>query len=92
MQIAAASTEIRNVRRSTVVDLAQPRAPSSHPHLLRPDGGSAGFAAGNLLGFRRRGRRGRRRHPGGLFELMFAIWLITRGFASTATVRSRAST
>ena len=30
--------------------------------------------------------------PGGLFELTFAIWLIARGFASTATVRSRAST
>jgi hypothetical protein len=27
-----------------------------------------------------------------LFELTFAIWLIARGFASTATVRSRAST
>src|SRR4051794_34095445 len=30
--------------------------------------------------------------PGGLFELTFAIWLIARGFASTATVRSRAGT
>ena len=30
--------------------------------------------------------------PGGLFELAFGIWLIVRGFASTATVRSRAST
>ncbi len=30
--------------------------------------------------------------PGGLFELTFAIWLIARGFASTATARSRAST
>jgi hypothetical protein len=31
--------------------------------------------------------------PGGLFELTFAIWLIARGFASTATaVRSPAST
>src|SRR3954454_13693468 len=30
--------------------------------------------------------------PGGLFELTFGIWLIARGFASTATVRSRAST
>ena len=30
--------------------------------------------------------------PGGLFEWTFAIWLIARGFASTATVRSRAST
>ena len=27
--------------------------------------------------------------PGGLFELTFAIWLIARGFASTATIRSR---
>ena len=30
--------------------------------------------------------------PGGLFELTFGIWLIARGFASTATVRTRAST
>jgi hypothetical protein len=30
--------------------------------------------------------------PGGLFELTFGIWLIARWFASTATVRSRAST
>src|SRR3954452_14960050 len=31
--------------------------------------------------------------PGGLFELTFGIWLIARGFSSTATaVRSRAST
>ena len=30
--------------------------------------------------------------PGGLFELTFGIWLIARGFASTATVRSLAST
>src|SRR5215212_6643448 len=30
--------------------------------------------------------------PGGLFELTFGIWLLARGFASTATVRSRAST
>src|SRR3954452_18103207 len=30
--------------------------------------------------------------PGELFELTFGIWLIARGFASTATVRSRAST
>jgi Domain of unknown function (DUF4386) len=31
--------------------------------------------------------------PGGLFELTFGIWLIARGFASTATaVRSRATT
>ena len=29
--------------------------------------------------------------PGGLFELTFAIWLIARGFASTATARSPAS-
>src|SRR5919199_578471 len=29
--------------------------------------------------------------PGGLFELTFGIWLIARGFASTATVRLRAS-
>jgi hypothetical protein len=26
--------------------------------------------------------------PGGLFELTFGIWLIARGFASTATLRS----
>src|SRR3954447_3755190 len=30
--------------------------------------------------------------PGGLFELTFGIWLIARGFASTVTVRSPAST
>jgi hypothetical protein len=30
--------------------------------------------------------------PGGLFELTFGIWLIARGFASTATVASRART
>ncbi|HEX5533722.1 MAG TPA: DUF4386 domain-containing protein [Actinomycetales bacterium] len=30
--------------------------------------------------------------PGGLFELTFGIWLIARGFASIATVRSLAST
>src|SRR3954447_2106347 len=30
--------------------------------------------------------------PGGLFELTFAAWLIARGFASTAVVRSRAGT
>ena len=29
--------------------------------------------------------------PGGLFELTFGIWLIARGFASTATVRARAT-
>jgi hypothetical protein len=30
--------------------------------------------------------------PGGLFELTFGIWLIARGFASTATAPSRANT
>ena len=30
--------------------------------------------------------------PGGLFELTFAVWLIARGFASTATVPARART
>jgi hypothetical protein len=30
--------------------------------------------------------------PGGLVELTFAVWLIARGFAPTATVRSRVST
>ena len=30
--------------------------------------------------------------PGGLFELTFGIWLIARGFASTASVPSRART
>ena len=30
--------------------------------------------------------------PGGLFELTFGIWLIARGFASAATVPSRART
>ena len=52
------------------------------------------FAGGNLLelsGVAGAGLVGA--IPGGLFELTFAIWLIARGFASTATaVRSRAST
>ena len=55
--------------------------------------GYACFAAGNLLelfGVAGAGLVGA--IPGGLFELTFAIWLIARGFASTATVRSRAST
>ena len=56
--------------------------------------GYACFAAGNLLelfGVAGAGLVGA--IPGGLFELTFGIWLIARGFASTATaVRSRAST
>ena len=55
--------------------------------------GYACFAAGNLLelfGVAGAGLVGA--IPGGLFELTFGIWLIARGFASTATaVRSRAS-
>jgi MFS family permease len=54
--------------------------------------GYACFAAGNLLvlfGVAGAGLVGA--IPGGLFELTFGIWLIVRGFASTATVRSRAS-
>jgi hypothetical protein len=55
--------------------------------------GYACFAGGNLLelfGVAGAGVVGA--IPGGLFELTFAIWLIVRGFASTATVRSSAST
>ena len=54
--------------------------------------GYACFAVGNLLelfGVAGAGRVGA--IPGGLFELTFGVWLIARGFASTATVRSRAS-
>src|SRR3954462_3639619 len=50
--------------------------------------GYACFAVGNLLelfGVAGAGLVGA--IPGGLFELTFGIWLITRGFASTATVR-----
>jgi hypothetical protein len=55
--------------------------------------GYACFAVGNLLdlfGVAGAGLVGA--VPGGLFELTFGVWLIARGFASTATVRSRAST
>ena len=56
--------------------------------------GYACFAGGNLLelfGVAGAGVVGA--IPGGLFELTFAIWLIARGFATTATaVRSPAST
>ncbi|HVD88317.1 MAG TPA: DUF4386 family protein, partial [Jatrophihabitantaceae bacterium] len=56
--------------------------------------GYACFAGGNLLelfGVAGAGLVGA--IPGGLFELTFGIWLIARGFASTATaVRSHAST
>ncbi|MGY2701525.1 DUF4386 domain-containing protein [Nocardioides sp. HB32] len=55
--------------------------------------GYACFAGGNLLelfGVPGAGVVGA--IPGGLFELTFAIWLIVRGFASTATVRSHSST
>ena len=54
--------------------------------------GYACFAVGNLLvlfGVAGAGLVGA--IPGGLFELTFAIWLIGRGFASTATVRSPTS-
>jgi hypothetical protein len=56
--------------------------------------GYACFAAGNLLElFGVAAAALVAAIPGGLFELTFAIWLIARGFASTATaVRSRAST
>ena len=54
--------------------------------------GYACFAAGNLLElFGVAGAGVVAAVPGGLFELTFAIWLIARGFASTTTVRSRAS-
>ena len=55
--------------------------------------GYACFAGGNLLElFGVAGAGLVRAIPGGLFELTFGVWLIARGFASTATVRSRAST
>lgn len=55
--------------------------------------GYACFAGGDLLDlFGLAGAAFVGAIPGGLFELTFAIWLIARGFASTATVRSRAST
>src|SRR3954469_645881 len=56
--------------------------------------GYACFAGGNLLElFGVAGAAIVAAIPGGLFELTFAIWLIARGFAPTATaVRSRAST
>jgi Domain of unknown function (DUF4386) len=55
--------------------------------------GYACFAMGNLLElFGVAGAALVAAIPGGLFEWTFAIWLIARGFASTATVRSRAST
>ena len=56
--------------------------------------GYACFAVGNLLGlFGVAGAGLVGAIPGGLFELTFGVWLIARGFASTATVvRSRAST
>jgi len=55
--------------------------------------GYACFAGGNLLelcGVAGAGVVGA--IPGGLFELTFAVWLIVRGFAPTATVRLHAST
>ena len=53
--------------------------------------GYACFAGGNLLElFGVAGAALVGAIPGGLFELTFGIWLIARGFASTATVRSRA--
>ena len=55
--------------------------------------GYACFAGGNLLElFGVAGAALIAAIPGGLFELTFAIWLIARGFSSTATVGSRAST
>ena len=55
--------------------------------------GYACFAVGNLLelfGVAGAGLVGA--IPGGLFELTFGVWLIARGFASTATVPTRART
>jgi hypothetical protein len=55
--------------------------------------GYACFAAGNLLElFGVPGAALVGAIPGGLFEVTFGIWLIARGFASPATVGSRAST
>lgn len=55
--------------------------------------GYACFAAGDVLelvGVSGAGLVGA--IPGGFFELTFGIWLIVRGFASTATLRSPATT
>ena len=50
--------------------------------------GYACFAGGYTAGaVRRRGRGLVGATPGGLFEVTFGIWLIARGFASTATAR-----
>jgi hypothetical protein len=55
--------------------------------------GYACFAVGNLLElFGVAGAALVASIPGGLFELTFGVWLIARGFASTATVPSRART
>ena len=65
------------------------------PHWLAAWGfiGYACFAVGNLLElFGVKGAALVGTIPGGPFELTFGIWLIARGFASTTTVRSRAST
>src|SRR6185503_19835496 len=65
------------------------------PRFLAVSGfiGYACFAAGTLLelfGVAGAGLVGA--IPGGLFELTFGVWLFARGFASTATVPSRART
>ena len=55
--------------------------------------GYACFAGGNLLElFGVTGAGLVAAIPGGLFELTFAIWLIARGFTSTATARTHTST
>jgi hypothetical protein len=55
--------------------------------------GYACFAVGNVLElFGVAGAALVASIPGGLFELTFGVWLIARGFASTATVPSRART
>lgn len=55
--------------------------------------GYACFAGGNLLAlFGAAGAGLVGAIPGGGFELTFAVWLIARGFASTAIARSRTNT
>ena len=70
------------------------RAPGCRPARCSCLGfiGYACFAGGNLLElFGVAGAALVAAVPGGLFELTFAVWLIARGFASTANVaRARA--
>ena len=89
---------VGEIPRRTEATLGRQRSESPNQKVSRHAGGIsfigyACFAGGTLLdlfGVAGAGLVGA--IPGGLFELTFGIWLIARGFASTATVRSRAST